>query len=86
MATTTTSTIELTAVSTPPDTASVADGARAEDGEASPHPARQEFSLPPVDGGKDAWLFLAASFFVEALVWGELPLNWMDGRCGRSGS
>ncbi|KAI3318009.1 major facilitator superfamily transporter [Xylariaceae sp. AK1471] len=31
---------------------------------------RQEFSLPPVDGGKDAWLFLAACFAVEALVWG----------------
>jgi len=28
-------------------------------------------SLPPVDGGKDAWLFLAASFMVEALIWGE---------------
>lgn len=27
--------------------------------------------LPPVDGGKDAWLFLAAAFVVEALVWGE---------------
>ena len=23
------------------------------------------------DGGKDAWLFLAAGFVVEALVWGE---------------
>ncbi|KAI9155025.1 MFS transporter asaE [Paramyrothecium foliicola] len=31
---------------------------------------RQEFSLPPVDGGKDAWLFLAACCLVEALVWG----------------
>ena len=30
-----------------------------------------EFSLPTVDGGKDAWLFLAGSFFVEALLWGE---------------
>jgi hypothetical protein len=29
-------------------------------------------SLPPVDGGKDAWFFLAASFMVEALTWGEL--------------
>lgn len=29
-----------------------------------------EFSLPPVDGGKHAWFFLAASFFVEALTWG----------------
>ena len=27
-------------------------------------------SLPPVDGGKVAWLFLAAAFVVEALVWG----------------
>lgn len=30
-----------------------------------------EFSLPPVDGGKDAWMFLAASFVMEALVWGR---------------
>lgn len=29
-----------------------------------------EFSLPPVDGGKDAWLFLAAAFMIELLVWG----------------
>ncbi|KAI0434320.1 major facilitator superfamily domain-containing protein [Xylaria sp. FL1042] len=31
---------------------------------------RQEFSLPPVDGGKDAWLFLTAVFIVDALIWG----------------
>lgn len=30
----------------------------------------QEFSLPPTDRGKDAWLFLAACWAVEALVWG----------------
>ncbi|KAI0108437.1 MFS general substrate transporter [Daldinia grandis] len=35
-----------------------------------PEDGRQEFSLPPVDGGKDAWLFLAACFAIEALVWG----------------
>ncbi|XXH03946.1 hypothetical protein Hte_010354 [Hypoxylon texense] len=35
-----------------------------------PEEGRQEFSLPPVDGGKDAWLFLAACFAIEALVWG----------------
>ncbi|KAF2734855.1 putative MFS monocarboxylate transporter [Polyplosphaeria fusca] len=29
-----------------------------------------EFSLPPVDSGKDAWLFLSAAFLVEVLVWG----------------
>ena len=32
----------------------------------------QEFSLPRVDGGKDAWLFLAGCFCIEALVWGRL--------------
>ena len=30
----------------------------------------QRFSLPPADRGKDAWLFLAAAFILEALVWG----------------
>lgn len=34
-------------------------------------PHHHEFSLPPVDRGKDAWLFLAACFVVEALVWGK---------------
>lgn len=33
--------------------------------------ARQEFSLPPVDTGKDAWLFLAACWVVEAVTFGE---------------
>lgn len=33
--------------------------------------SRPEFSLPPVDGGKDAWLCLVGCFFIEALVWGE---------------
>jgi len=32
---------------------------------------RQMADLPPVDGGKDAWLFLTACFAVEALVWGK---------------
>lgn len=36
---------------------------------------RQEFSLPPVDGGKDAWLFLAACCLVEALIWGMYTLH-----------
>ncbi|KAF1981413.1 putative MFS monocarboxylate transporter [Aulographum hederae CBS 113979] len=30
----------------------------------------QQFSLPPADGGKDAWLFLWSAFMLEALVWG----------------
>ncbi|EON65962.1 hypothetical protein W97_05204 [Coniosporium apollinis CBS 100218] len=31
---------------------------------------QETISLPPVDGGKAAWLFLAGAFTVEALVWG----------------
>jgi hypothetical protein len=37
----------------------------------SPPAGITEFSLPPVDRGKDAWLFLAACCVLEALVWGE---------------
>lgn len=29
-------------------------------------------NLPPVDTGKGAWLFLAACFMIEALIWGSL--------------
>ncbi|KAK3357611.1 major facilitator superfamily domain-containing protein [Lasiosphaeria hispida] len=53
--------IELRRVSTPED--------RVED--CSPEESRHEFAqLPPVDGGKDAYFFLAACFMIEALVWG----------------
>jgi hypothetical protein len=38
----------------------------------SRHPDQPEFSLPRPDEGKDAWLFLAACFVVEALVWGKI--------------
>ncbi|KAK7421467.1 hypothetical protein QQX98_002166 [Neonectria punicea] len=44
------------------------DGPSGPEGEES---TRHEFSsLPRVDGGKDAWLFLAACFMIEALTWG----------------
>lgn len=43
----------------------------------------QEFSLPPADRGKDAWLFLAAGFVVEAFVWGkEMPNDLIQYRNG----
>ncbi|KAF1960499.1 MFS general substrate transporter [Byssothecium circinans] len=32
--------------------------------------AQGGFSLPPTDGGKDAWLFLLACFMLEGLIWG----------------
>jgi hypothetical protein len=31
---------------------------------------RETLALPKADEGKDAWLFLAACFMIEALVWG----------------
>jgi hypothetical protein len=37
--------------------------------------AGPEFSLPPVDGGKDAWLFLFSAFILEILVWSNVPLH-----------
>ena len=39
----------------------------------SPEPQANmpEFSLPPADSGKQAWMFLAACWPVEALVFGE---------------
>jgi hypothetical protein len=37
---------------------------------------REIASLPPVDMGRDAWLFLVASTVVEAVVWG---LPWSVG-------
>jgi hypothetical protein len=36
------------------------------------HDHEQDQQLPPMDGGKDAWLFLAACFMIEALIWGTL--------------
>ena len=50
------------------------DHTRLEDAIDSPTqwPYRAEFpQLPPVDGGKDAWLFLAACFVLEVFVWGR---------------
>lgn len=34
-----------------------------------------EINLPPVDTGKQAWLFLAACFIFEALIWGITHLH-----------
>lgn len=43
---------------------------------------QREFSLPPADRGKDAWLFLAGCFMVEALIWGRSqPYPLAKARC-----
>jgi hypothetical protein len=31
----------------------------------------EEERLPPVDGGIQAWMFLAACVMLEALIWGN---------------
>lgn len=31
---------------------------------------KEKYSLPPVDGGKDAWLCLMGAFILEMVVWG----------------
>ncbi|OTB07091.1 hypothetical protein M426DRAFT_318449 [Hypoxylon sp. CI-4A] len=59
--------VHLTPVNRVPESP-VQDSSQQDD--VQPEEGRQEFSLPPVDGGKDAWLFLAACFAIEALVWG----------------
>ena len=58
-----TTAIELQSIDHSPRTASPE--RHVEDGDGHEMP-----SLPPVDGGKDAWLFLAACFMIEGLVWG----------------
>lgn len=43
-----------------------------------PTGAHEFQSLPPADSGRQAWLFLAACFFVEALIWGECAWMFLD--------
>lgn len=38
--------------------------------------------LPPADRGKDAWLFLAACFTLEAVIWGSSSLYQMRDKTG----
>lgn len=35
----------------------------------------QASSLPPVDYGKDAYLFLGAAFLIDCFVWGQANLS-----------
>ncbi|RYP32380.1 hypothetical protein DL767_005245 [Monosporascus sp. MG133] len=42
----------------------------------------QDFSLPPVDRGKDAWLFLAACWAIEALIHDETRQDLTDDIAG----
>ena len=71
MASKTGSEVELRPVSSPFEHRGN-DGCSAEwEAENQGQPVMMQASLPPVDSGKEAWLFLAGSFFIEALVWGK---------------
>ena len=48
--------------------------AAASNGQPDTFNIEHEFSLPPVDRGKDAWSFLGAAFVVEILVWGTCEI------------
>jgi hypothetical protein len=54
-----------------PVTASLVESSPTVEENVEAHGSGHEFTLPPVDGGKQAYLFLAASFAIEALVWGK---------------
>ena len=49
------------------------EGADAQNRNAEPRVENAESCLPPVDRGKDAWLFLAACYVIEAVTFGEFP-------------
>jgi hypothetical protein len=42
-----------------------------DDTEADVNHEREQVNLPRADGGREAWLFLAGCFIIEALVWGK---------------
>ena len=44
-------------------------------GAETPTRSEEGHSLPPTDGGKDAWLFLFSCFMLEAMIWGALDLE-----------
>lgn len=44
-------------------------------GAETPTRSEEGHSLPPTDGGKDAWLLLASCFMLEAMIWGALLLE-----------
>lgn len=69
-------TVELQDLDTYPRTSVLHNKASTQQLTENGRPERQtlgeEASLPRVDGGKEAWSFLAACWFVEAMTFGEI--------------
>lgn len=76
MSRTQTATVELQDLDTYPHTSVLHDEASTQqvagNGSSMTQNSSAEASLPRVDGGKDAWLFLAACWVVEAITFGEI--------------
>lgn len=73
MSQTQTATVELQDLNTYPQTCDNASTQQvAGSGSFETHTASEEASLPRVDGGKDAWSFLAACWVVEAITFGTI--------------
>lgn len=62
--------VELTSYSAQPSTAALTDTELLHNTANETSLDTEAFSLPPTDGGKDAWLCLFACFMIEALIWG----------------
>jgi hypothetical protein len=52
-------------------------------GAETPTGSEEGHSLPPTDGGKDAWLFLFSCFMLEAMIWGALDHDSYHSRGSR---
>jgi hypothetical protein len=61
---------ELTPQMQNPSAATLTDVELLPEGAGTPAEGEEGFSLPPTDGGKDAWLCLLSCFMLEALIWG----------------
>jgi hypothetical protein len=75
MASNSTIEIELAAQMQSASAATLTDVELLPHGAETPTGSEAGHSLPPTDGGKDAWLFLFSCFMLEAMIWGALDLG-----------
>lgn len=70
MTTTYNAQIELNSYAQQPLAATLTDVEQLPNDATNPSDPNEGFSLPPTDGGKNAWLCLISCFMLEALIWG----------------
>ena len=70
MASTHSTQIELNNYSQQPSTTALTDLELLPEDATARSATNEGFSLPPTDGGKDAWLCLLSCFMLEAMIWG----------------